>query len=76
MKYACIAAASTFCRARQFNESIAVEKCPVVNMYEYGVRVSNNASLRLLAMLWWYYGASLVQELYNGRRNIRRIRHI
>jgi hypothetical protein len=55
MKYACIAAASTFCRARQFDESIAVEKRPVVNMYEYGVRVSNNAPFRLLAMLWWYH---------------------
>jgi hypothetical protein len=51
MKYACIAATSTFCRARQFDEAIAVEKCPVVNMYEYGVRVSNNAPLRLLTML-------------------------
>jgi hypothetical protein len=76
MKYTCIAAASTFCKARQFDKSIAVEKCPVVNMYEYSVKVSNNASLRLLAMLWWYYRASLVQELYNGRRNIRRIRYI
>jgi hypothetical protein len=60
MKYVCIAAVLTFCRAKQFNESIAVEKCLVVNMYKYGVKVSNNASLRLLAMLWWYYKASLV----------------
>jgi hypothetical protein len=43
MKYACIAEALTFRRARQFDDSIAVEKRPVVNIYEYGVRVSNNA---------------------------------
>jgi hypothetical protein len=33
---------STFCRARQFDESIAVKNRLVINIYEYGVKVSKN----------------------------------